>query len=106
MKKSIVTLAMSIICCFFQFANAQTITESTNSHKWGIETELVQPFIPTIHIIRFQATRTLYSSETKHGDLFIGAWIRPNVKHDVVEKINEYMAMIWLSTIHLERLTC
>jgi hypothetical protein len=94
MKKSIITLAASISCFCFQFANAQANTKSINTHKWGLETELVQPFIPEIHIIRFQATRTLYSSATKRGDLLIGAWIRPNVKHDVVEKINEYMVMV------------
>lgn len=94
MKKSIVTLAVSLNCLCFQFAKAQTNTEGYNTGKWGFETEIVQPFIPTIHIIRFQATKTLYSMATKHGDLLIGAWIRPNVKHDVVEKINEYMAMV------------
>jgi hypothetical protein len=94
MKKSIITLAVSISCFLFQFANAQTNTESINTHKWGFETELIQPFIPEIGIIRFQATRTLYSSATKYGDLLLGGYIRPNVKHDVVEKINEYMAMV------------
>jgi hypothetical protein len=94
MKKSIVTLAVSISCALFQFAHAQTNTESISAHKWGLETELVQPFIPEVVIIRLQATKTLHSSETKHGDLLLGAWIRPNVKHDVVEKINEYMVMV------------
>jgi hypothetical protein len=93
MKKSTAMILAGISCLFFQFANAQTGTESTAAHKWGFETELVQPFIPEIGIIRFQATKTLYSSSAKHGDLLLGAYIRPNVKHDVVEKINEYMAM-------------
>jgi hypothetical protein len=94
MKKSIITLALSITCCSFQFAKAQTKAEIINTHKWGIETELVQPFIPTVNIIRCQATRTFYSATTTHGDLLLGAWIRPNVEHDVVEKINEYMAVV------------
>jgi hypothetical protein len=94
MKKSIITLAINITCLGVQFANAQTNTKGIVTRKWGLETELVQPFIPEVHIIRFQATRMLYASATKHGDLLIGAWIRPNVKHDVVEKINEYMVLV------------
>ena len=69
--------------------------ESQTPKKWGIETDVVQPFIPETGIIRFQVTRTVTSSESKQkGDLLIGAYIRPNVKHDVVEKINEYMVMV------------
>jgi hypothetical protein len=94
MKKSILILAVNISYLCSPIANAQTKPDSLNTHKWGFETELIQPFIPTIHIIRFQVTKILYSSATKHGDLLIGAWIRPNVKHDVVEKINEYMTMV------------
>ena len=63
--------------------------------KWGIEAELVQPFLPTINIIRIQGTYMLTAPERKmRGDLIFGAYIRPNVKHDVVEKINEYMVVI------------
>jgi hypothetical protein len=64
------------------------------AYKWGFETELVQPFIPTVHIARVQATYTLSAPEKRRGDLIMGAYIRPNVKHDVVEKISEYMASI------------
>jgi len=65
---------------------------SDNPKKWGLEVELIQPFIPTVHISKIQATRTVTRSDSKFkGDLIIGAYIRPNVKHDVVEKINEYM---------------
>ena len=94
MKKSAITVVVCLVCLCAQLANAQTNTESSNARKWGFETELVQPFLPTIHIIRLQATKTLYTSATTHGDLLIGMWIRPNVKHDVVEKINEYMVMV------------
>lgn len=63
--------------------------------KWGIEAELAQPFIPTVNIWRIQATRTLTDPARKmQGDLILGAYIRPNVEHDVVEKINEYMVAI------------
>ncbi len=79
-----------------------------NFHKWSLETELVQPFIPTVNIIRIQAVRNINKPEAKlKSELLLGAYIRPNVKHDVVEKINEYMLMagyrqyLWKG-LHLE----
>ena len=74
-------------------AFSQTSTESPK--KWGIETELIQPFLPNVGIIRLTATRTISSAKSKmKGDLLLGMYIRPNVKHDVVEKINEYMLVL------------
>jgi hypothetical protein len=74
-------------------ANAQTNTSTTK--KWGIETEIAQPFIQYVNIFRIQATKTITSLQKKNkGDLLLGAYIRPNVKHDIVEKINEYLLMV------------
>ncbi len=71
---------------------AQTNTE--NFKKWGVETDLVQPILPEVGIIRITATRRITSDKSKmKGDLLLGVYIRPNVKHDVVEKINEYMML-------------
>lgn len=64
---------------------------SISEKKWSIEVELVQPFIPTVGIWTIQATRNLFNNGSQKGDLVLGAYIRPNVEHDVVEKINEYM---------------
>ncbi len=64
---------------------------SAKPRTWGIETELIQPFLPNVGIIRIQATYTLTSPTKKRGDLIIGAYIRTNVKHDIVEKINELL---------------
>ncbi len=73
-------------------AFSQTNFNTENPKKWGFETEFVQPFLPQIGIIRLQATRTIFNAnENMRGDLLFGLFIRPNVKHDVVEKINEYM---------------
>ena len=70
-------------------------TSTDNPKKWGIETELIQPFLPNVSIIRLTATRTISSARSKmKGDLLLGMYIRPNVKHDVVEKINEYMLVL------------
>lgn len=71
---------------------AQSQQTSSLSPKWGFETELVQPLIPNVGIFRFQATRTVTAPDSKmKGDFLIGAYIRPNIKHDIVEKINEYL---------------
>jgi hypothetical protein len=93
MKKSILLFAAGSFS-LLQPVSAQNQSGTATSKHWGIETELVQPFIPTIHIARVQASKTLYATPKHQGDLLIGAWIRPNVKHDVVEKINEYMVML------------
>lgn len=91
MKNSMLMLAFTMV--LFQGAlSAQSSPVQTR--KWGIETELFQPFLPTVNIARIQATYTLTAPEKRQGDLLIGAYIRPNVKHDVVEKINEYMAVV------------
>jgi hypothetical protein len=80
----------------------------TTLPKWGIETELVQPFLPNVGIIRLQATRTITGlTGTNRGDILLGAYIRPNVKHDIVDRINEYALIVgyrqyfWKS-LHLE----
>ncbi|MGL5892077.1 MAG: hypothetical protein ACRC3B_19445 [Bacteroidia bacterium] len=92
MKKiSPLLLLLSFLFC----SNVNSQTGNITPAKWGIEAELVQSFIPTVHIFRIQATRTLTPADSKlKGDLLLGAYIRPNVKHDVVEKINEYMFMV------------
>jgi hypothetical protein len=92
MTKSIQIFAVSLLLGSSQ-AFSQISSESPI--KWGLETELVQPFLPTVNIIRLQATRTITKPESKmKGDLLFGMYIRPNVKHDVVEKINEYMLIL------------
>ncbi|MBO0930999.1 hypothetical protein [Fibrella aquatilis] len=90
MKKTTLLVAT----CWFMFSMLPGFAQ-TMPPKWGIETELVQPFLPNVGIIRLQATRTITGlTGTNRGDLLLGAYIRPNVKHDIVEKINEYMLMV------------
>lgn len=80
-----------LLALIFNQAKAQNSSDNAPK-KWGIETELIQPFLPNVGIIRLQGTYTLTSPESKmKGDLLLGAYIRPNVKHDIVEKINEYL---------------
>jgi hypothetical protein len=92
MKRKIYVVIATIL-----LVNSKSFSQSSssNSLKWGIETDLVQPFLPNVGIIRLTATRTITAQKSKmKGDLLFGMYIRPNVKHDVVEKINEYMAVL------------
>ena len=60
-------------------------------HKWGIEVEAVQPWIPTVNIFRIRGTRTLWgTADGPRGDIMLGAYLRPGIKHDVLKYINEY----------------
>lgn len=72
-----------------------TTSESPSMHKWSVEVDAVQPFLPTIGIIRPKVTRTLWGAPSKpRGDLVLGLWIRPHIEHDVVETIDEYMGSV------------
>lgn len=109
MTNYIKVLSISLLLLLCSRAFSQTSTDSQK--KWGIETELIQPFLPSIGIIRLQATRTLTKPTSKmKGDLLFGMYIRPNVKHDVVEKINEYMLIVgyrhfFWKGLHLEAIS-
>lgn len=63
-------------------------------HKWSFEADVVQPFIPTVGIFNIQATRNVFTGNSQKGDLLLGVYLRPNVKHDIVEEIDEYMLYI------------
>ncbi|MBP8807916.1 MAG: hypothetical protein KBG48_32240 [Kofleriaceae bacterium] len=66
-----------------------------HDHRWAIETEAIQPFVPTVGIARVRVTRHLWGAPAgAHGDLVVGVYLRPGVEHDVVETIDEYMATL------------
>ena len=74
---------------------APSAASNAADHRWGIETELIQPFIPTVNIFQVRATRTVWGRATQaHGDVVVGAYLRPNIDHDVVASISEYMGEI------------
>ena len=79
-----------ILLCKLTFAQSDS-NLSSPIKKWSIEIELVQPFIPTVQIWSIQATRNLFNKGAQKGEFVLGAYIRPNVKHDVVAQIDEYM---------------
>lgn len=71
--------------------------EPAVTHTWSIETETIQPFVPTVGIIHVRVGRELWGTPGgPHGDLVVGAYLRPHVEHDVVEHIDEYMATVGL----------
>lgn len=64
-------------------------------HGWGFELDVIQPFVPTVGIIRPKLTYTLWGSSTDlRGDLLLGVYLRPHIAHDVVEYIDEYMGTV------------
>lgn len=64
-------------------------------NRWGVELDVVQPFIPTVGIIRPKVALTLWGTATGfRGDLILGVYIRPHVEHDVLETIDEYMGTV------------
>jgi hypothetical protein len=92
MKRTFKILSVTLLLIS---SKAFSQTNAGIAKKWGFETDLVQPFLPNVGIIRLSATRTISKPQSKkQGDLILGMYIRPNVKHDVVEKINEYMVVV------------
>jgi hypothetical protein len=74
-------------------AVAQAATPSP--HAWALETELLQPFVPTVGILRLRGARTLWGTPGGlRGDLLVGVFVRPNVEHTIVERINEYLLTV------------
>jgi hypothetical protein len=80
-----------LAACMLCASNLQA-QQNENAHKWGIETELIAPFLPEVGIITIKATRTIVGQPSgNHGDLLVGIYARPNVKHDIVKTIDEYL---------------
>lgn len=73
-------------------ASSATPPRGGARHDWGAEVDLVQPFVPTVHIIKPKLTRTLWGRlGASHGDLVVLAYVRPHIPHDIVDTIDEYM---------------
>lgn len=68
---------------------------SPKPHSWSIETEVIQPFLPEIGIARLRLERGVWGETNGlHGAVVLGAYLRPHIKHDVVEYIDEYMGVV------------
>jgi hypothetical protein len=90
-------LLVVVVVAFAPIASASepsdgAATVPSRPNLWSAETELVQPLLPNIGILRFRVTRVVWgSADGPRGDLVLGLYIRPNVKHDILERIHEYM---------------
>lgn len=96
MKAKIMLTALVLASlCSVKLQAQNTNLNEKQSNKWGFEFDIIQPLIPTVEIFNIQLTHTIVNLQTgQKGDLVIGAYIRPNVKHDVVEEIDEYMLLV------------
>jgi len=105
MKKSITLMMFSLLVLA---NNAYSQSNLEKAKVWGVEADLIQPFLPEIGIIKLNVLRRVTSQEIKmKGDILVGMYLRSNVKHDVVEKINEYMLTVgyrqyFWKELHLE----
>ncbi len=100
MKKIVLTFALLVTGLTSVAVHAQTPSDDVptglSTPKWGIETELIAPFLPEVGIITVKTTRTITNSAdaSLHGDLLLGVYLRPNVQHDIVETIDEYLLTV------------
>jgi len=93
-KIMLTILAIAALCQAQLKAQTNNLSENQN-YKWGFEFDIIQPLIPTVEIFNIQFTRTIVNlSNGQKGDLVLGAYLRPNVEHDVVEEIDEYMLLV------------
>lgn len=90
MKKTIVTLAMGITCLTVFFAQAQNGKPAEQPKKWGLECNVLWPFVPGVEIYTFKATYTLWTKNQMHGDFTFGILARPGtLNDDNAEKFSE-----------------
>ncbi|GMQ30278.1 hypothetical protein [Algoriphagus confluentis] len=90
MKKVILALGMSLTCILGFEANAQTTSE-LKVLRWGIEYNVVWPYVPGVEIYTLRATRTLWTKENSHGDLTFGLLWRPGTDEDEnAEEFSEF----------------
>lgn len=76
-------------------AALSTAEASELAKPWGAELDVVQPFYPTVHILRPKVTRTLWGAPGEaRGDLIAGVYLRPHIAHDVLYTIDEYLAVV------------
>lgn len=87
------TLLVTTLAAGFAFAQPEVAAAAPTPsfNRWGLELETIQPFFPTINIIRVRASYALWGQPGGlRGDLLLGIELRPNIVHDVVERISEY----------------
>jgi hypothetical protein len=61
---------------------AQTDQDPGIEKNWGVEFNVVWPFVPGVEIYTAKATRTLWAKGNAHGDLTFGFLWRPGTTED------------------------
>ncbi|MEZ4361523.1 MAG: hypothetical protein R3B48_15155 [Kofleriaceae bacterium] len=91
------TLALSALVAISRTTavRAQTLERAAPPspvRAYGLELDVVQPFVPTVHIIKPKLSVHLWGdAHDRRGELIVGLYLRPHIEHDVVETIDEYM---------------
>lgn len=63
--------------------------------RYRVEVNLIQPFVPTVGIIRPKLAVNLWGDPSgASGDLVVGAYLRPHIEHDILFHIDEYLATL------------
>jgi hypothetical protein len=90
--KSTITILATIANLFFTFNVKAQTSQTTNSEKpWGVEFNVVWPFVPGVEIYTAKATRTIWAREKSHGDITFGLLVRPGTRNDEnAEKFSEF----------------
>lgn len=92
MIRSVAALAASVLLAPPVRSQSSPVSDV---RRWGIEMDLIQPFIPEVNITTVKVIRTVTGTPSaRHGDLMLGVFIRPNITHDVVTRISEYMGSV------------
>lgn len=83
------------LLCLSMGSLGSAFAESPDLHRWGVESEVVQPFIPTVNIVRLRGTYSTWGSSTGlRGDVVVGVYLRPGIEHDIVDRISEYQLSV------------
>lgn len=77
-------------------ARATQTADAPHPARWGVEVDLVQPWIPEVHILSLRVTRTVRARGSQRSELMVGVYARPRVSHDIVETIDEYLLAVGL----------
>lgn len=63
--------------------------------RFRLEVNLIQPFVPTVQILRPKLALSLWGDgRGPGGDLVLGVYLRPHVEHDVLFDIDEYLGTV------------
>lgn len=91
MKLKITILAMIATSVLTFNLKAQTSQNQNSEKPWGVEFNVVWPFVPGVEIYTAKATRTIWTKEKSHGDITIGFLLRPGTAEDEnAEEFSEF----------------